>query len=272
MRGRVLIIAGSDSGGGAGLQADIKTVTALGGFAMTAITAITAQNSHGSKGLHEIPADFVALQAKTVLEDLGADCIKTGMLKNKAIVEAVAAVLSENAPNIPLVLDPVMVCKPGVKVLDDDAIDAVRTLLLPKATLLTPNIKEAEVLTGKVIKDSDDMSHAAEELFKLGAKNILLKGGHLSADQVTDILYTKTGVHTITHKRIDTHCVHGAGCSTASACAAGIAQNMPLLHVCQRALEFVHRAIATAPHYGTGVKGAINHVHAIPEYKWQELA
>src|SRR5208282_2096252 len=176
MTGRVLIIAGSDSGGGAGVQADIKTVTALGGYAATAITAITVQNTLGVHGVHAVPADVVRAQARAVLDDIGADAIKTGMLGDAAMVEAVARILAD-APGIPAVVDPVMVAKGGASLLSPKALDALRAELLPRATLLTPNAPEAEALTGLAIADTDDLRRAGERLLTAGARAVLMKGG-----------------------------------------------------------------------------------------------
>ncbi|MBT5860284.1 MAG: bifunctional hydroxymethylpyrimidine kinase/phosphomethylpyrimidine kinase, partial [Alphaproteobacteria bacterium] len=179
MRGRVLIVAGSDSGGGAGIQADIKTVTALGGYAATAITALTAQDTHTVHGVAEVTPDFVAQQMEVVLADIGADCIKTGMLNNADIVRRVAHVLAASAPNIPVVIDPVMVAKGGARLLQPDTVDVVRDVLIPLAKVLTPNVPEAETLTGQTIESESDMETAAIALLALGANAVLLKGGHL---------------------------------------------------------------------------------------------
>ncbi|MDH5189344.1 MAG: bifunctional hydroxymethylpyrimidine kinase/phosphomethylpyrimidine kinase, partial [Rhodospirillaceae bacterium] len=192
MKGRVLIIAGSDSGGGAGVQADIKTVTALSGFAATAITALTAQNTTGVHGIFEVPVDFINKQISVVLSDIGADCIKIGMLHRADVIDAVAKILREMAGAIPLVLDPVMVAKGGHSLLEDDAMSALKNTLLPMASVITPNIPEAEALSGHAIKTVDDMVFAARVMLDLGPNAVLVKGGHMdkqaAGENITDIL------------------------------------------------------------------------------------
>jgi len=256
--GRVLIVAGSDSGGGAGIQADIKTVTALGGYAMTAITALTAQNTLGVVDILDVPAPFVAAQMRVVLDDIGADCIKIGMLHRPEIIEAVAAVLAERKPALPVVLDPVMVAKGGHALLPDEAVSAVRGLMLPRAALVTPNAPEAEALTGLEVRDLDGQRRAAERLLKLGARAALVKGGHVEGDTVVDVLLTARGETLLEGPRIDTAATHGTGCTLASACAAGIAQGLPVEQAVARAWAYVAEAIRTAPGYGRG-HGPLNH-------------
>jgi len=255
--GRVLIIAGSDSGGGAGVQADIKTVTLLGGYAATAITALTVQNTLGVTGVHPVPPDFVTAQARAVLDDIGADAIKTGMLGDAAMVRAVAAVL-DSARGIPAVIDPVMVAKGGASLLDPEAVGAVRELLLPRAALLTPNAPEAEALTGLPVETPDDLSRAGEALLKAGARAVLMKGGHVPGDTVTDILLTAEGEITFHHARIDTVHTHGTGCTLASACATGLAQGLGLIDAVARAVDYVHQAMLHAPGLGAG-HGPLGH-------------
>ncbi len=235
MKGRVLIIAGSDSGGGAGIQADIKAVTMLGGYAATAIAALTAQNTRGVFGVHDVPPEFVVQQMELVLEDIGADAIKTGMLSKAAVIEAVAKTLHHAAPNIPLVIDPVMVAKGGHKLLDDAAHDAMLNLLIPQAALLTPNLPEAEVLSGLRIADPDAMIAAGRVLMEKGAKAVLVKGGHLDHPEVIDILLDAKGIETFTGPRIASANTHGTGCTLASAIATGIAQGLPLREAVGRA-------------------------------------
>lgn len=260
MRGRVLIVAGSDSGGGAGIQADIKSITALGGFAMTAITALTAQNTQGVHGIHEVPPDFVGEQMKVVLDDLGADCIKIGMLHRPEIIETVINVLANHAPNIPIVADPVMIAKGGHSLLEDAAQDALRNKLMPMAHLVTPNLPEAEVLIGSKINDADDMPAAAEALKALGPKAVLVKGGHLEGDgPLVDLLLDDTGkMHRYESDRIATANTHGTGCTLASATACGIAQGLPMSEAVARARDYVRAAIQTNPGYGNG-HGPLNH-------------
>ena len=257
MAGRVLIIAGSDSGGGAGIQADIKTVTALGGFATTAVTAITVQNSLGVFGVHPIPLDIVTAQARAVLDDIGADAIKTGMLGTVAMVETVCALL-DGEPDLPAIIDPVMIAKGGHPLLEAQGIAAIRDLLVPRAGLLTPNAPEAAALTGLAVETLDDLRRAGEALMGLGAKAVLMKGGHLAGDQVTDLLITAEGETLLQGPRIHSRHTHGTGCTLASACAVGIAQGMDLPKAVERARLYVVEAMARAPGYGAG-HGPLDH-------------
>ena len=257
-KGRVLIIAGSDSGGGAGVQADIKTVTALGGYAMTAITAVTVQNTQGVFGVHEIPPSIVADQIRVVMDDLGADAIKTGMLGNVEIVEIVAAALDAHARGVPAIVDPVMVAKGGAALLQEPAVEAVRTLMLPRAALVTPNAPEATRLTGIEIEDVEGQKRAADALLALGAKAALVKGGHVAGPWVHDVLATPTGQRVFSSQRIDTTATHGTGCTLASAIAAGVAQGMPLDAAVEWARLYLLQAIAAAPGFGKG-HGPLGH-------------
>ena len=257
MAGRVLIIAGSDSGGGAGIQADIKTVTALGGFATTAVTAITVQNSLGVFGVHPIPLDIVTAQARAVLDDIGADAIKTGMLGTVAMVETVCALL-DGEPDLPAIIDPVMIAKGGHSLLEAQGIAAIRDLLVPRAGLLTPNAPEAAALTGLAVETLDDLRRAGGALMGLGAKAVLMKGGHLAGDQVTDLLITSDGETLLQGPRIHSRHTHGTGCTLASACAVGIAQGMDLPKAVERARLYVVEAMARAPGYGAG-HGPLDH-------------
>jgi hydroxymethylpyrimidine/phosphomethylpyrimidine kinase len=255
--GRVLIIAGSDSGGGAGLQADLKTVTALGGYAATAVTAITVQNTLGVTGVLPVPADMVTAQARAVLDDIGADALKTGMLGDIAMVETVAAIL-DSAAGIPAVVDPVMTAKGGAALLATDAMDAVRRLMVPRAWLLTPNVPEAEALTGLSIASLDDQRRAGEALLALGARAVLMKGGHLDGERVSDLLLTPQGETLFESARLETRHTHGTGCTLASACAAGLAQGLTLEAAVARAWAYVQEAIARAPGLGRG-HGPLDH-------------
>jgi len=254
--GRVLIIAGSDSGGGAGIQADIKTVTMLGGYAATAITAVTVQNTLGVTGVHPIPLDVVSAQARAVLGDIGADAIKTGMLGTAEMVETVAALLDEAA--CPAVIDPVMVAKGGASLLEDRAVAAVRTLMIPRATLLTPNTPEAEALTGLTITTHDDARRAGDALLAMGAQAVLMKGGHIASDRVIDILMTPAGETTFEGERVETRHTHGTGCTLASACAVGLAKGLPLEQAVAEAWAYVAEAIRRAPGLGRG-HGPLDH-------------
>ncbi len=258
MRGRVLIIAGSDSGGGAGIQADIKAVTALDGFAMTAITALTAQNTQGVFGVHSVPLDFVRQQIEVVMNDLGADVIKTGMLGDSGTIGAVCDALADFAPKVPLVLDPVMVAKGGHNLLAAEAVASLRQRLLPRAAVITPNLPEAEALTGMPIRSVEDMRVAARLLLSLGVPAVLLKGGHLEGDVLTDLLATADGIEVFSADRIQTRHTHGTGCTTASAVAAGLAQGLSLRDAVIRARAYVRAAIAAAPGFGGG-HGPLNH-------------
>jgi len=264
MQGRVLIIAGSDSGGGAGIQADIKTVTALGGYAMTAITALTAQNTLGVEAIHDVPADFVSRQIRMVLDDIGADVIKIGMLGNARVIEAVAEALGEWAVGIPVVLDPVMVAKGGAAQLENSAEAALRDRLVGKAALLTPNVPEAEALTGEGISGPDDLERLGRQLLDMGAGAVLMKGGHMAGETLTDVLVTPAGVERYSAPRIDTPHTHGTGCTMASACATGLAQGLDLAAAVGRAHAYVAEAIRTAPGFGQG-HGPLNHGHTIPD-------
>jgi hydroxymethylpyrimidine/phosphomethylpyrimidine kinase len=256
-RGRVLIIAGSDSGGGAGIQADIKTVTALGGYAATAITAITVQNTLGVTGVHAVPLDIIEAQARAVLDDIGADAIKTGMLGDVATVERVARIL-DSAPGVVAVVDPVMVAKGGAALLEARAVAAVRELMIPRAALLTPNAPEAEALTGLPVLTTDDLRRAGDVLLGFGAKAVLMKGGHIAGERLTDLLITPDGETAFEGERIDTRHTHGTGCTLASACAAGLAQGLPLTEAVARAWNYVHEAMLRAPGFGAG-HGPLDH-------------
>ena len=256
--GRVLIAAGSDSGGGAGIQADIKTVTALGAYAMTAITALTAQNTEGVQGIEAVPGAFVAQQMMLCLDDIGADCIKIGMLHRAEVAAAVAGVIADDANDIPIVLDTVMIAKGGHALLDDETVEVIKTRLLPGAALVTPNLPEAEALTGLPIRTVDDMMDAGQDILALGARAVLIKGGHLEGDVVTDLLITGDDTLGWESPRIDTPHTHGTGCTLASACAAGLAQGMDMVDAVARARSYVLEAIRTAPGLGRG-HGPLNH-------------
>lgn len=260
-RGRVLIIAGSDSGGGAGIQADLKTVMALGGYAATAITAVTAQNTLGVSAVEPVSPAMIEAQARAVLSDIGADIIKTGMLGDAEVVALVARLLDEAA--VPAVIDPVMVAKGGARLLADEALDLVRTLLVPRAGLLTPNATEAEALTGLAVETTDDLRRAGEALLRLGAGAVLMKGGHVPGakgqdDRVTDVLMTPYGETVFEGERIETRHTHGTGCTLASACATGMAQGLSLEAASARAWDYVHRAMLSAPGLGGG-HGPLDH-------------
>jgi hydroxymethylpyrimidine/phosphomethylpyrimidine kinase len=258
VKGRVLIVAGSDSGGGAGIQADIKTVTALGGYCGTAITVLTAQDTKSVAAIEPVSPDMVARQMNMMLDDIGVDCIKTGMLYNTEIIEAVSDILDTRARDIPLVVDPVLVAKSGDALLEEDAMQAFKARLILRAAVITPNVPEAEVLTGFPITSRENMFHAAEMMHTLGVPAVLLKGGHLNDPVVTDVLQTDDGMELFEGERIDSKHTHGTGCTLASAVATGIAQGMALSDAVRRAREYVRRAILAAPGFGGG-QGPLDH-------------
>jgi hydroxymethylpyrimidine/phosphomethylpyrimidine kinase len=250
---RVLVVAGSDSGGGAGIQADIKTITMLGGFATTAITALTAQNTLGVEEVLAVEPRFVALQMKSVLTDIGADAIKTGMLGSARVIEAVAAICETLAFGVPLIVDPVMVAKGGARLLDRGASDALVLRLLPLASLVTPNVPEAEILTGMKLSTPRDLERAADALLALGPSAVLMKGGHLEGDVVVDLLRTADGAeHRFESPRLTSRSTHGTGCTLASGIAAGVAEGLTLHGAVARARDFVIKGIEQAPGLGRG--------------------
>ncbi|MDG5469760.1 bifunctional hydroxymethylpyrimidine kinase/phosphomethylpyrimidine kinase [Deltaproteobacteria bacterium IMCC39524] len=252
---RVMTIAGSDSGGGAGIQADLKTITLLGSFGASAITVLTAQNTLGVHGLSPASASFVAKQAEAVITDIGVDTIKTGMLYSAEIVTTVAELIQKH--NLLTVVDPVMIAKGGAALLKQDAVEAVRSQLLPCTYLLTPNIPEAEALTGKEIKTLEEMEEAAKELQAMGARHVLLKGGHREEDAI-DVLLAGTSRTRLAAERIDTANTHGTGCTYSAALATFIAQGQPLIKAAASAKLFIKEAILHAAPLGGG-HGPINH-------------
>lgn len=253
---RVLVIAGSDSGGGAGIQADIKTVTMLGAYAATAVTAITVQDTTGVHDIYPVPVSVITAQIEAVLGDIGADAVKIGMLGSRAVIEAVAGALTDVA--VPIVLDPVMVAKGGAHLLAPEAVEALMSLLVPMADVVTPNIIEAEALSGNKIKSPEDAKAAGEAILRLGAKAVFVKGGHLKGDMITDWLVTPERAREWLDRRINTKNTHGTGCTLASALAAGLAQGMPLEQAAWRARDYVRQAIMAAPGIGKG-HGPLGH-------------
>lgn len=265
-RGRVLIIAGSDSSGGAGIQADIKAVTCLQGFAMTAITALTAQNTTGVFGVQGTEPDFVAEQARLSASDIGVDAVKTGMLHSVAIIEVVAGLLGSDFADVPAVIDPVMVAQSGASLLQPDAVSALKSVLLPQAALLTPNLPEAGVLLGREISDTGQMRRAAEEIGALGPKAVLLKGGHGREETVTDVLWTRrSGAVVFSDRRLGAANTHGTGCTLASAIATGLAQGLTMSDAVSRARAYVRAAIRNAPGFGAG-NGPLAHGHTVCDF------
>jgi len=263
---RVLIIAGSDAGGGAGIQAEIKTVCALEGYAMTAVTALTAQNTLGVQSVLGIPEDFIRAQMDSVLDDLGVDCIKTGMLHAPAVIDAVVDGLTARAAAVPLVVDPVMVAQSGDRLVDEAAMNRLRERLIPQATVITPNIPEAEALLGRAIPSADAMPSAANALRDLGCEAVLLKGGHLSSDELVDVFAYAGGHVLLRHPRIATTSDHGTGCTLASAIAEGIGRGMPLPAAVERARDYLQQALETAVPLGAG-HGPVNHGHTVRPFK-----
>lgn len=258
MKGRVLIIAGSDSGGGAGVQADIKTVTVMGGYAATAVTAVTVQNTRGVEAVHAVPPAIVAGQIRAVLCDIGADAVKIGMLGDAATVEAVADALAAHGPSIPVVLDPVMVAKGGASLLAEDAVEALSRRLLPGAALVTPNAPEAARLTGLRLWTQKDQVAAGEALVARGAKAALIKGGHIPGPVIADVLVTASGASAFVGERIETRHTHGTGCTLASGIAVRLALGDTLDAAIRAARAYLFEAIRRAPGLGGGT-GPVDH-------------
>lgn len=255
---RALTIAGSDSGGGAGIQADLKTFHSFGCFGMSAVTAITAQNSLGVQAVQPVPAEFVARQLESVLGDIGADALKCGMLANAEVVGAVAGSL-ERFPEPPLVLDTVLIAKSGDPLLADDAVDVMVEKLFPRALLVTPNLDEAERLAGFTVRDQPAMERAARELARMGASAVLIKGGHLEGPELVDLLLLPDGrTVRMTGQRIDTPHTHGTGCVLSAAVAACLARGMELEAAVRAARKYLMRGIRESFATGGGY-GTLNH-------------
>ena len=261
LKSKVLIIAGSDSSGGAGIQADIKTVTALGSYAMTAVTAVTAQNTKGVKKITSIPVKNVSKQITMILEDIGVNGVKIGMLHNTSIIKSVSKILKKyKLKNV--VLDPVMIAKGGAKLINNSSISHLKKLILPLCNLITPNIPEAEILTKIKIKKLDDMIDAASVLLNLGAKNVLIKGGHTNAKYIEDILLNKKEIKIFKNKKIKTKNTHGTGCTLSSAITTFLPCGKPLKKSCELGIKYVNQAIGSNLNYGKG-HGPINHLNSI---------
>ena len=257
----VLIIAGSDSSGGAGIQADIKTVTALGSYAMTAITAITAQNTTGVKSIVPISTNEIFNQITFTIKDIKPDAIKIGMLHSNKVIESVIRSLKiANIKNI--VLDPVMVAKGGAKLIDDNAIKMLKDRLIKRVMLITPNIPEAEILTNTFIRSKEDMIFAAHKLLEMGASNVLIKGGHLTSKIVQDIFVSKSDIKIFNNKRYKTKNTHGTGCTLSSAITTFLSCGKPIKKSCELGINYVNSGIRTNPKYGKG-HGPINHLNSI---------
>lgn len=259
---RILIIAGSDPSGGAGVQADIKTVTALGGYAMAAITSLTVQNTRGVTGVHPTPPQVIRDQIIACLEDIGADAIKIGMIGDEAAAEAILSALDSHGRSIPLVVDPVLVATSGDALATDDMAEVLRRDFAPRAAVITPNAPEAKALTGVEITSAEHLIDAGRLLLKAGASAALVKGGHLAGNELVDVLVDQAGALRFPAPRIETTSTHGTGCTLASALATGIGQGLPLREATARAIVYVREAIRTAPGFGFG-HGPLNHAHPL---------
>ena len=261
IKSKILVIAGSDSSGGAGIQADIKTITALGGYAMTAITAVTAQNTKGVKSVVPINPKEIGKQILFTCTDIKPSAIKVGMLHSSQVINEVANILKKIKVS-KIVLDPVMIAKGGARLINKTAIKTLKNRLIKKAYLITPNIPEAEVLTKTKITNLEDMIYAANILLKFGAKNVLLKGGHRNSELMEDVLLNKNEIQIFKNKKIKTNNTHGTGCTLSSAIATFLSCGKPLKKSCELAIKYVNQAIGSNPNYGKGY-GPINHLNSI---------
>tara|TARA_B100001250_G_scaffold411267_1_gene439535 strand:- start:870 stop:1682 length:813 start_codon:yes stop_codon:yes gene_type:complete len=260
-KSKVLIIAGSDSSGGAGIQADIKTVTALGSYAATAITAVTAQNTTGVKSIVSINPKVILNQIIFTSKDIKPHAIKIGMLHSTKVIKSVIKSL-DNIKVKKIILDPVMIAKGGAKLIDNKAIQLLKAKLIKKVILITPNIPEAEILTQIKIKGKEDMIHAANKLIEYGAKNVLIKGGHLKSKLVQDVFVNKFDIKIFNSRRYKTKNTHGTGCTLSSAITTFLSCGKPIKKSCELGIKYVNSAIKTNPNYGKG-HGPINHLNAI---------
>ncbi|MBU1343096.1 MAG: bifunctional hydroxymethylpyrimidine kinase/phosphomethylpyrimidine kinase [Proteobacteria bacterium] len=262
---RALTIAGSDSGGGAGIQADLKTFSALGCFGMSAITALTAQNTRVVTGIFPVPPEFIGQQIDAVMEDIGTDAVKIGMLHSPEVIEMVAKKLVQwHCPNI--VLDPVMISKSGDNLLLSDAVHALKTILIPKAFIITPNLPEASVLLDQKVETIEDMTRAVKDLASLGCANVLLKGGHLTQEDSCDLLYRKDmdTLIRLPGTRINTPNSHGTGCTLSSAVCANLARGVALETAVKNAKAYITSALAAGANYTTGKgHGPVSHFYAL---------
>ncbi len=260
-KSKVLIIAGSDSSGGAGIQADIKTVTCLGSYAMTAITAITSQNTTGVFSITSIPPKQISSQIEFTCKDIKPDSIKIGMLHSENVIKSILKSLKKIKIK-KIILDPVMVAKSGTRLINNKSINILKSDLIRKVSLVTPNIPEAEILTKVKIKNVDDMILASEELIKLGAKNVLLKGGHLNTKIIQDVFLNRYEIKIFKKKKISTKNTHGTGCTLSSAIATYYSCGKTIKKSCEMAINYVNHAIRTEPKLGKG-HGPINHLNTI---------
>ena len=262
--GRVLAVAGTDSGGGAGIQADTKTVTCLGGYAATAVTALTAQDTRGVHGVQGVDPPFIQHQMRVVLDDIGADCIKTGMLHSPEVIRAVVEVL-DAYPGIPVVVDPVIAAQSGDQLISHEAVHTLSHDLAPRATVLTPNRPEAAALTGMTVETVEQLGHAAEILLTFGAESALAKGGHLRGDVLTDVLADANGTIQFQDSWVTTEQTHGTGCTLASAIATGLAQGLDVRAAVMRARDYLRRALIKAPNIGAG-RGPVRHAWTVRQF------
>jgi len=261
IKSKILIIAGSDSSGGAGIQADIKTVTSLGSYAMTAITAVTSQNTTGVLSIIPIPPKEISKQIEFTSKDIKPDVIKIGMLHSPGVINSVIKSLSKIKIR-KIILDPVMVAKGGAKLIDNKSIQILKKKLLKKVSLITPNIPEAEIITQTKINSKEDMIYAANIMLNLGAKNVLIKGGHLSGNTIYDIFLNKKEISIFNNKKIKTKNTHGTGCTLSSAIATYYSCGKTLKKSCEMAIKYVNHSIRSGPDYGKGY-GPINHLNTI---------
>ena len=261
LKSKILVIAGSDSSGGAGIQADIKTITSLGSYAMTAITAITSQNTTGVLSISKVPIDEIKRQIEFTSKDIRPDAIKIGMLHSTKVIETVISSLKKIKVK-KIILDPVMVAKGGTKLVDDKSIEIIKTKLMNRVSLITPNIPEAEILAQIKIKTTDDMIIAGKKLLGFGAKNVLIKGGHSKSNYIQDILLSQKKYKIFNHKRINTKNTHGTGCTLSSAIATYLSCGKPINKSCELGIKYVNHAIRSNLNYGKG-HGPINHLNSI---------
>ena len=260
-KSKILIIAGSDSSGGAGIQADIKTITSLGSYAMTAVTAITVQNTSGVKSVIPIPSNEIKNQIVYTAKDIKPDAIKIGMLHSSKVVEKIVESLKKIKAK-KIILDPVMIAKGGTKLIDNKAIQTLKKKLIKHVTLITPNIPEAEILTEMKIKNKDDMIIAGNILINLGAKNVLIKGGHLNSKKMEDVFINKSDLKVFLNKRHNTKNTHGTGCTLSSAITTFFSCGKSIKKACDLGIKYVNSAILTNPKYGKG-HGPINHLNSL---------
>ena len=260
-KSKVLIVAGSDSSGGAGIQADIKTITALGCYAMTAITAVTAQNTMGVALITSIDPKMISKQIEFTSKDIRPNAVKIGMLHNSLVIKAVLKSLKKiNITKV--VLDPVMIAKGGAKLINNSAIKLIKSKLLKKVYLITPNIPEAEILTNTQIRSVEDMIFSANKLIELGAKNVLIKGGHLKSEKIYDVLINKREIKIFKSKKYTTKNTHGTGCTLSSAITAYLSCGKLLKKSCELGIKYVNQAIGSNLNYGKG-HGPVNHLNSI---------